>query len=91
MLKAISPQKVTDDSLGYIVQVVDRYHVEYIESSRQTSVEVDFCSIIGIYQSTLTAWNTPDGNLPMSDGERRNVLSRIERALQFMGSKVELY
>jgi len=89
MLKKTSPQKVIDDDLGYVIQVADRYHVEYLERHRRAIVEVDFGPVVGIYRDTLKAWVTSVGNCSMSDDERDTVLSRVEGALQFMGSKVE--
>ncbi len=90
MLKVINPQKVLNDTLGYTVQIVDRYHVEYLEAERRALVEVDFGPVIGVYGSTLTTWVAPYGDRQMSEGERNSVLSRIVEALKFMGSEVEL-
>ena len=89
MLKKIAPQKVADDDLGYVIQVADRYHVEYLESGKCATIEVDFGPFVGIYRDTLKYWMTPTGQCFMSDDERNSVLSRVDEALRFMGSKTE--
>jgi hypothetical protein len=85
MFTKITPQRVSHSS-GFIVQVFDRYHVEYIQGEKTALVEVDFAPIIGIYKSTLSAWE--DGGI-LSETEKSIIIDRISEALKFMGSKVE--
>jgi hypothetical protein len=85
MLTKLTPQKVQSSS-GYIVQVADRFFVEYIENEKKAKVEVDFAPVVGIYESSLSTWE--DGS-PLSKKKEKIILNRIAEALKFMGSKVE--
>lgn len=82
MFLKLAPQKV-QHSDGYIVQVTDRFHVEYMEGARRAIIEVDFASITGVYRDTLQMWS-------QAETERALVLSRIVGGLEAMGCKVEI-
>lgn len=82
MYRKITPQKVQHPD-GYIVQVADRSHVEYIEGTNCAVVEVEFSSVTGVYKNTLKVWNE-------SKVEREVILGRIVAGLKAMGCKVEL-
>ena len=86
MFSSLSPQKVRHSS-GYLVQVCDRYHVEYIEGSRKVKIEVDFGTTVGIYKSSLSKWS--DGQ-SISTTDKSTILHRVSDALNFMGSKTEI-
>lgn len=87
MLIKVTPQKVRDEELGYTVQVADRFNVEYLEAERTARIEVEFGASVGIYQDSLSDWV---GGVPLTTVEKETVLARVERALQFMGSRTEL-
>lgn len=89
MLIKLAPQKVENDDLGYLVQVADRYHIEYIEKDKRAIIDVDFGPVVGIYRDSLVHWITPVGTCAMSEDEINIVLSRISEALQFMGNQTE--
>jgi hypothetical protein len=77
--------------LGYIVQSADRYHVEYVESTRSALVEVEDGGVTAIYGNSLTHWKSKGGSIEMSIDDREMVLSRITLGLRAMGSACELY
>lgn len=87
MLTKVTPQKVRDDELGYTVQVADRFNVEYLEPQRTARVEVEFGASVGIYKDSLSNWVGGD---PLTAVEKELVLTRVEKALQFMGSRTEM-
>ena len=87
MLTRIAPQKVQDATLDYVVQVADRFSVEYVEASRVIRVEVDFGPTIGVYKDSIA--KSPDGKA-LTNVEETVILARVVEALQFMGSKTEI-
>lgn len=82
MFRKLAPQKV-QHSDGYVVQVADRTHVEYIEGAKRAVVEVEFAPVIGVYRNTLQPCDE-------IETEREVILDRIVAGLQAMGCKVEL-
>lgn len=86
MFRSLTPQKVCHSS-GYVIQVFDRYHVEYIDGSKVAKVEVDFGPIVGIYRTSLQQWDS--GEL-IYDKDKEIILDRIAKGLQFMGSRTEI-
>jgi hypothetical protein len=86
MFTKLAPQKAVH-STGYIVQVLDRFHVEYIDKHKRAKIEVDFAPVIGIYKSLLSEWE--DGT-PLSEPEKLEIVKKVSEALQFMGSKTEI-
>lgn len=87
MLTKITNQKVQDDELGYVVQVADRFNLEYLEPQRTARIEVEFGASVGIYKDSLHNWV---GGNPLTAAEKELVIARIKNALQFMGSKTEI-
>ena len=92
MLKKISPQKVSNDAKGYIVQVNDRYHIQYqeVKNSRKVIIDVDFGVTVGIYCNKLLEWITEDGKKFITDKEKQVVLERVDEGLKLMGCKTKL-
>ena len=86
MFKSLSPQKVIHSS-GYLVQVYDRYHVEYEEGSKKAKVEVDFGPVVGIFKASLIRW---ENGQPMIEIDKSKIIDRVSKALNFMGSKTEI-
>jgi hypothetical protein len=83
MFRKLAPQKV-QHSDGYVVQVADRTHVEYIDGVKRAVVEVEFAPIVGVYRSTLEIFNEARTTSDV-------VLGRIVAGLEAMGCEVELY
>lgn len=90
MLHKLSPQKVKHGRLGYVVQVGDRYSVEYIEADRKVRIEVDFGMSVAIYRDSINEWILSSGTTAITPSDAEEVLSRVESALQFMGQKTEV-
>jgi sporulation-control protein spo0M len=82
MFHTLAPQRVHHDD-GYIVQVADRHHVEYLDGSQRWVVEVEFAPVVGIYRDTL-------GSERSSATDFDTVLRRIAAGLEAMGSNVEV-
>jgi hypothetical protein len=90
MFTQISPQKVRHLS-GFIVQVIDRQTVEYLEEKRSAFIEIDFAATTGIFEKTLSNWKTGNDLVPMGEMEKQTVLNRIVAGLHAMGlEKVEI-
>jgi len=81
MFRKLAPQTV-QHSDGYIIQVADRSHVEYIEGTTYAVVEVEFSPIVGVYRNTLEICDE-------ARTEQNVVLDRIAAGLEAMGCKVE--
>lgn len=90
MLIKEKSQKVRNDHLGYVVQVHDRFHVDYVENAREARVTVDFGNPVVIYVVSLHSWVKDGVSEMMTEEEKKLVLFRIEEALQFMGSATEI-
>jgi hypothetical protein len=89
MFLRIAPQKV-QSSDGYIVQVLDRYHVEYIAANRHAVIEVDFgVKWIGIFQSTLKITNKLHASQITSDDEQK-ILERIFLGVEVLGDGMQV-
>lgn len=82
MFTKLSPQKVRHTS-GYIVQVIDRFHVEYIHGNNRAVAEVEFAPIVGLYRNSLII-------LSGLEGDRDVILKRIVSGLEEMGAAVEV-
>ena len=82
MFKTLGPQKVQHLD-GYVVQVTDRHHVEYLDDVDHWLVEVEFAPVTGICRTSLRGQqpNALDSN---------EALSRIAAGLEAMGCEVEV-
>jgi hypothetical protein len=85
MFTKLSPQKVKHSD-GYIVQVANRFAVEYLSENITASVSVDFGMDVGVYCNTLR--DLKAGGI-ISGDEGELVISRIIAGLEAMGCKVE--
>jgi hypothetical protein len=90
MFWKLAPQKVKSLTGGYIVQIASRHSIEYVESDRTASVEMEIGSVFGIFRDTLTQWNSAAGPTKMSVEEREMVLKRIVAGLRHMGTDSEI-
>jgi hypothetical protein len=92
MFKRLGPSKVQHTS-GFIVQIADRYTVEYLENDWMAKITMNLgMPTYAVYRDTLTAWTLADGaTIPMTDADRPRVLDNIGRGLAFMGVNVKWY
>ena len=89
MFQIISPQKV-QHSDGYIVQVADRYALEYLDKNYQARVEVDFGTNVGVYRDSLHILTMDGGAVQIDTVERETIFRRIISGIEAMGNKVEI-
>ena len=92
MFKRLGPNKAQYAS-GFIVQITDRYTIEYRENNRLAKITVDIgIPTLAVYRDTLTPWILADGTtIPMTETERLRVLDNIGQGLAFMDVKVKWY
>ena len=90
MFKRLGPSKV-QHSGGFIVQMTDRYTIEYRENGRMAKITMNLgMPTYAVYRDTLTPWILADGaTIPMTDADRARVLDNIGQGLAFMGVKIE--
>jgi hypothetical protein len=89
MFRRISPQKV-QHSDGYIVQVADRYTVEYLDENYQARIEADFGAMdVGVYLRSLVVKDRSGAEINLSSAECDKIFERIVSGLEAMGSPVE--
>lgn len=90
MFKRLGPNKVQHAN-GFIVQITDRYTIEYRENDRLAKITVDIgIPTMGVYRDTLTSWILADGTtIPMTETDRPRVLDNIGQGLAFMGVEIE--
>jgi len=88
MFTVISPQKVKNSD-GYIVQVANRYTVEYSDDDYTVAIEVDFGVTLGLYKNTLVASNKSNFEVTLNQVQYQKILDRIVKGLEAMGSQVE--
>ena len=88
MFTAISPQKVKNSD-GYIVQIANRYSVEYSDDHYTVAIKVDFGVVIGLYKNTLVARNKSNFEVILNHTQYQKILNRIVKGLEAMGSQVE--
>ncbi len=89
MFTRISPQKV-QHSTGYLVQVLDRGTIEYVEGGTHATVQVDFGTTVGVYKQTLQKLEREGQGGWLSEAEREGVFGRIVDGLKAMGCVVEV-
>jgi hypothetical protein len=89
MFTKIAPQKV-QHSTGYIVQVANRYLIQYIDNERKADVEVDFAKVTGIYPETLVISDTRGEKRAISYQEREEILQRLLLGIEALGISFEV-
>jgi hypothetical protein len=89
MLTIISPQKVKSSN-GYIVQVANRYTVEYLDDHYTVTIKVDFGVTIGLDKNTLVARNKSNFEVILNQTQYQQILDRLVKGLEAMGSQVEI-
>ena len=90
MFKKVAPQ-VAKDSEGRLVQVGDRYTVQYIDRELEVDMEVEFGPVTAIYPSRLTARRLSGTPVELLQEQRTTVVKRIEEGLKCLGVKYEVY
>lgn len=88
MFRKISLQKV-QHSDGYIVQVADRYAVEYLDEICQARIAVDFGADAGVYLRTLVVKDKSGAEIHLGSVECGRIIERIVSGIEAMGSSVE--
>jgi hypothetical protein len=88
MFLKISPQKVKHSD-GYIVQVADRYTVEYLDENYQARIDVDFGVDVGVYLHSLVVKDRSGAEINLGTVECDKVYERIVSGIEAMGSQVE--
>lgn len=89
MFRKVSPQKI-QHSDGYVVQVADRYSVEYLDENYRASVNVDFGPAnVGVYLHSLVVKGRSGTEVHLCSIECDKVFERIVAGLEAMGSPVE--
>ena len=74
---------------GYTVHVTGRFGAEYIEGDRAADVELEFGGPTVIIYATTLKWREDD--YPPVEPERaEEILDRIVRGFEAMGSRAEL-
>jgi hypothetical protein len=91
-LQRIRPQWARDEEGGWELYTVDRFTLRYVEGHRAVDVPVedgirpDNQVTTHLYVDEL-AWRDHDGrSSPLADAERADVVPRIVRAVEFLGT-----
>jgi hypothetical protein len=88
MFRKISPQSVEHND-GYVVQVADRYAVEYFDKYFQARIDVDFGTSVGVYLRSLIIKDKNGFVINLTPLERDRIFERIVSGIEAMGSSVE--
>jgi hypothetical protein len=89
MLKKIILQKI-QHSDGYVVQVLDRYIVEYFDKSFQAHVKVDFGTNVGVYRDSLNISTIDGREVKLGSAKSKEIFERIISDIEAMGRKMEI-
>ena len=87
MFKRESPQCAKNFSTKIVVQIKDRYTVEYSSDKIRAEVEVDFGSSVGVYSNSLKSL---DSRVSIGEVLKSNIIADIKAGLEALGSKVEI-
>jgi len=89
MFTRVSAQKVEHTS-GYVVQVLDRETIEYIDGKKHATINVDFGPTVGVFKHTLGEIVSGQESASLPESERERILGRIIEGLRAMGCEVEI-
>jgi hypothetical protein len=84
MFEKLTLQMVRHSS-GYIVKIVDRFHVTYEEGDRTATAEVEFGPTTYVFVKTLTRWKGSGHDQALEPLEVVEVANRIKAGLDAMG------
>lgn len=93
MFKWLNKQGVESDA-GFVVQVTDRFLIEYREGIKMITVDVEpgvfpdgkFCVIIS--EDSFCKW---DGGFPIAKEKQAQILKNFTEAMEFQNVGVEVY
>jgi hypothetical protein len=83
--KWINKQGVTSDS-GFTLQRQDRFHYHYVEGDLRLIIDIEHLNNIKELSFTTGRWSPPHDHLPVSKSELDRIVTRIQLALEFMGT-----
>lgn len=72
MFTLLAPQRAANPE-GFIIKVVSRESVEYIEGAERYAITVDFGRSVGVHMHTLK----PVSGIPLSQEESNIIIGRI--------------
>jgi hypothetical protein len=87
MFHFLGPQAVQSDE-GFVVRVLDRERVEYAGQGVTARVSVEFGRPVAVYRNTIDV--VRDERISDGDLSYDELLDRIRRGIEAMGSAVEL-
>ncbi len=94
MFKRLNNQGVRSER-GFIVQVKDRFTVEYSEGSRRMDIEVEFGILangnpcVNIDRSATSRWNGHSTDIPISEQDR--IRENFIDAMKYMDLTTVVY
>ena len=86
MFRQVASQKVQDEA-GHIVQVADRFTVEYLEPNLRAVVAVDFGVHVNVYRNSLHVYDDLLNSIQLTDEKRRQILGDIVSGISAMGGE----
>ncbi|MFZ6777929.1 hypothetical protein ACO0LD_13950 [Undibacterium sp. Ji83W] len=95
MFKWLNKQGVESDE-GFIVQVIDRYHVEYREGENVLTLKIDIGFVGGVYpcvlleKNVIQRWNSELSSSSFSDEKKQQILNRFIAAMMFQDMEVSI-
>jgi hypothetical protein len=84
MFEKLTLQKVRHSS-GYVVTIVDRFHVAYEEGDRRATADVEFGPTTSVFVKSLTRWEDNSHGQALTSSEIVEVADRIKAGLDAMG------
>ena len=90
MFNQIAPQRA-QHSLGFIVQVGNRYSIQYLERDFMVEIDADLsCTPVPLFIDTLTKDKTANIPSGLTSDQAEIILSRIKEGLDCLGVKYEV-
>lgn len=95
MFKWLNKQGVESDE-GFIVQVIDRFHVEYREAENALTLEVDIGFVGGVSpcvilkKNAIQRWGGEHSSSSFSDDRKQQILNRFIAAMKFQDMEVSI-
>jgi hypothetical protein len=84
MFRRIAPQQAKH-SEGYLVQIKDRYSIEYYDHAIIACVRAEFGAVTAVYPDTLEVHEHGSPCLGPSQDERARIMARINDGLVCLG------
>lgn len=80
----LGPSAVEEHAFGFKVKFSSHYNIKYEEKDHQLLVEIEPGIDWAIYPNTIRSWQAPHENEPISEGKKREIIERIDAALNFL-------